>query len=268
MDQPSSESTRSENSKFTLEICIDNWDSAKAAIDGGANRLEVCSALGLGGLTPTRGLLIKIRDYLSQKPKTVHVAAMIRSRPGDFVYSSDEIDLMKMEIETLHDVCDSFVFGCLKVTANGEVTLEENHCRILVTACGSKPATFHRAIDVCSNPEVTCVDIISLGFKRILTSGGAATALKGIEMIKSLQASYGDKITIMVGSGVNASNVPQIYEATKVLDYHSSCSSEHVSSIDSICGQIFPSGVSKWQITDIEKVIAMKKIIQEIEKQN
>lgn len=170
-----------------LEICIDSYDSAVAAIRGGANRLELCAALSEGGLTPTVGLLQEVRKLIDDV-RPVHLYAMIRCRRGsDFCFSDPELAIMVTDLRLLAEHgADGFVFGAL--TEQAEIHRE--HCRLIAEEALrlGKPVTFHRAFDC------TAVDTMgdnlrlvgSLGFTTILTSGFESTAVRGLENIQRL----------------------------------------------------------------------------------
>ena len=154
-----------------MEVCVDCVESAWQAYEGKANRLELCSSLLSGGLTPTPGLLKKVRTLVS-----IPVHVMLRNREGDFNYSLDELEIMKHDAENLKNVgVDGFVFGALKV--DGSVN-QEAYDFMFETLKGF-PVTFHRAFDMSANLHESLEDIISLGCERVLTSGGKPSAHEG-----------------------------------------------------------------------------------------
>jgi len=209
-----------------LEVCVDSIQSAQAAADGGVDRLEVCSALALGGLTPTNGLLKTIRTNLGSLP----LFAMIRPRPGDFCYSQLEIQQMINEIEEIkaNQLADGFVLGVLKMDG----TIDVDNCDRLVKTCHPLQVTFHRAFDVCCDPFVALDDIIAIGFHRILTSGQQTNAENGIEVIKMLMDKAGDKIILMPGRGIGVMNLETVLRELKPKEFHSSASMGHNSSME------------------------------------
>ena len=153
--------------KKTLEICVDSLASARAAIAGGADRLELCSALLAGGLTPYTELLRQIRSE-----SDIAIRCLMRPRPGDFLYTSEELELMRRQILQLKAYgADGFVIGCL--TPDGDV--DRDAMEPLVEACGGKDITLHRCIDVSRDILKTYRDAQSLGIDTVLTSGGAAS---------------------------------------------------------------------------------------------
>lgn len=182
----------------TLEICVDSLASARAAISAGADRLELCSALAVGGLTPYTALLRQIRAE-SQIP----VRCLMRPRAGDFLYTPEELEQMRMQILELKEAgADGFVIGCL----TPEGSLDMDATQSLVEACGDCGITLHRCIDVSADLGQTYRDAMSLGIDTVLTSGGAASCTAGLETIRQLTA-LRDQLNgpeILVGAGVNA----------------------------------------------------------------
>lgn len=181
-----------------LEVCVDSLESARAAIRGGADRLELCSALALGGLTPHTALLRRIR-----RESDIPVRCLMRPRAGDFLYTPDELALMADQIPELRDAgADGFVIGCL--TADGELDAAAM-APLLETAKGTG-LTLHRCIDVSRDPLQTYLDAKKLGFDTVLTSGAAASCLEGLETIEKLlalrDAHSGPEV--LIGAGVKA----------------------------------------------------------------
>lgn len=189
-----------------LEICVDSLASARAAIAGGADRLELCSALMAGGLTPYEALLRQIKAE-----SEIVVRCLMRPRAGDFLYTPEELEMLRLQILQLNDAgADGFVIGCL--TADGE--LDQAAMKPLIEACGGKGITLHRAIDVSRDLEKTYLDACELGIDTVLTSGGAASCSAGRETIEKL-LSLRDKTggaEILIGAGVNA-NVIRTFRA-------------------------------------------------------
>ena len=203
-----------------FEACTANMASVEEAFQGGAERIELCSALPLGGITPSLGMLQTIR---SRYPRlTIHV--LIRPREGDFVYREDEITVMEHDIAAALPYADGFVCGAL--LPNGDIDM--GVMRRLIKAASSKPVTFHRAFDVCRNPIAALEQIISLGCQRLLTSGQQPTAVDGIPLIHHLHELAKGRIIIMPGSGVNEKNVHQIISETGVSEIHGSASSNGI----------------------------------------
>lgn len=195
-----------------IEICVDSVESCINAERGGADRLELCGNMFEGGTTPSYGVLQLAREMVS-KP----IYAMVRPRGGDFCYNDIEFEIMKREIKLMKELkIDGIVFGIL--TKEGKV--DKERCSKLLDLWGTNKATFHRAINVSSNLNEACEDIISLGFERILTSGGEANVMSGIIKLKELVEKYNDKIIIMPGSGINERNIEYINDTVKANEYH------------------------------------------------
>ena len=188
----------------TLEICVDSLASARNAIAGGADRLELCSALAVGGLTPYTALLKQIR-----RESDIPIRCLMRPRPGDFLYTAEELDLLREQIvELKQEGADGFVIGCL--TPDGQ--LDKLAMKHLISACGGCGITLHRCIDVSADPERTYLDAAELGIDTVLTSGCASSCLSGKEMLKRLIA-LRDSLNgpeVLIGAGVNASVISQL----------------------------------------------------------
>lgn len=186
-----------------LEICVDSLASARAAIAGGADRLELCSALLAGGLTPYEGLLRQIRAE-----SDIPIRCLMRPRPGDFLYTPEEQELMRLQILQLKSAgADGFVIGCL--TALGE--LDEEAMAPLVEACSGCGITLHRCIDVSREPLETCRQAGAMGIDTVLTSGAAASCTQGQELIARMIAMNGPEI--LIGAGVNAQVIRHFRQA-------------------------------------------------------
>lgn len=181
-----------------LEVCVDSYASAMAAIAGGADRVELCSALSVGGLTPSAALLRQIR-----RVSGIPIRCLMRPRGGDFLYTTEEVEQMAMEMRVLREAgADGFVIGCL--TADGE--LDGKAMEPLLDAASGLGLTLHRCIDVSRDLCRTYRDAAELGFDTVLTSGGAGKCLDGLETIGQLlklrDGSNGPEI--LIGAGVNA----------------------------------------------------------------
>lgn len=184
-----------------LEVCVDSLASARAAIAGGADRLELCSALSIGGLTPYSQLLEQIRSESS-----IPVRCLMRPRAGDFLYSRDEIRLMATQIVQLRcSGADGFVIGCL--TPDGD--LDQNAMEPLIAAADGAGLTLHRCIDVSRDPLQTYLDAGKLGIDTVLTSGAAGSCIAGKAVIGKLLTLRDSQSgpEVLIGAGVNAKAV-------------------------------------------------------------
>ena len=197
-----------------LEIAANSLDSALAAQDGGADRIELCAALELGGLTPSPALIALVR-----KRVRLPVYVLIRPRAGDCVYSDAEFETMRRDVE--HCVaagCDGIVIGALDADGN----VDSARLRGLVSAAQARGVTFHRAFDLSRDPRRALEDVIALGCERLLTSGAASTALDGAALIGELVTRAAGRIRIMAGAGIDAANVAAIRRACGAVEYHAS----------------------------------------------
>lgn len=197
-----------------IEVCANSAESAVEAQKGGAGRVELCAGIPEGGTTPSYGEIWMARERID-----IQLNVIIRPRGGDFLYSKDEIEIMRRDIRMARELgADGVVFGCL--TADGDVDMDV--CRDLIYEAGHMTLTFHRAFDVSCSPIQSLEDIISLGFDRILTSGCEASAIEGRELLKQLVEKAGDRIIIMPGCGVNEDNIKELIEYTKAKEFHMS----------------------------------------------
>ena len=181
-----------------LEVCVDSLASARAAIAGGADRLELCAGLAVGGLTPYTALLQQIRAE-----SDIPIRCLMRHRAGDFLYNADEIALLKAQILALREAgADGFVIGCL--TPEGQ--LDREGMGPLMEAAAGCGVTLHRCIDVSADPEQTYLDAMALGIDTVLTSGAAASCSAGMDVIARLLSlrDIHNGPEVLVGAGVNA----------------------------------------------------------------
>lgn len=200
--------------KYTLETIAFNIESCKTAQAAGANRIELCDNPGEGGTTPSYGFIKAARKVL-----TIDLFPIIRPRGGDFLYSDDEFEIMKMDIQVCKNIgCDGVVFGIL----NEDATIDKERCKILVQLAYPMSVTFHRAFDRVIDPSQALEDVIECGFERILTSGFHPTAIEGIDNLKKLIQIADDRIIIMPGSGIRASNIGELAQTTAAVEFHSS----------------------------------------------
>lgn len=202
--------------KHLFEACTGNLQSVQEAIIGGAERIELCAALPLGGLTPSMGMVKAVREMAPQL--TIHL--LVRPREGNFMYSENEVKVMERDIAEALPYIDGIVSGAL--TSDGDIDLKT--MERLMKASQNKPVTFHRAFDVCRYPLVALEQIIDLGCHRILTSGQQPTAMEGARLIQQLQQLASNRIIVMPGGGVNPGNARQILQTTGTVEIHGSAS--------------------------------------------
>ncbi|PID64149.1 MAG: copper homeostasis protein CutC [Gammaproteobacteria bacterium] len=195
-----------------FEICVDNMSSIETAVKAQVDRVELCSALAVGGLTPSYGFLKQAMRFSS-----VEHHVMIRPRAGDFCFAPSEIAMMRDDIQTAKALgAHGVVLGAL--TANGQIDIKA--CEQFIQAADGMEVTFHRAFDLCNDAEKALEQIIELGFTRLLTSGQAKTAWLGREKIAQLIAQSRGRIAIMPGAGVTSDNVLDIIRETGASDIH------------------------------------------------
>jgi len=201
-----------------LEIAAASIASALAAQEGGADRIELCANLREGGTTPSYGTLVEARRRLH-----IPIHVLIRPRGGDFLYDEAEGEVMLRDIHAcLQAGADGVVIGALNADGDIDVAL----CRRLIEAAGRLDITFHRAFDAARDREAALETIVALGCKRVLTSGGAASASQGAETIAQLVRQAAGRVAIMAGGGVSANNVRELVARTGIEDCHASAGGE------------------------------------------
>lgn len=198
-----------------LEVCVDDAAGLAAAIVGGADRIELCSALELGGLTPTPGLVA----LAARTP--VAVRAMVRPRPGDFVFGAGDIQAMLGDIAAIRAAGLS---GVVLGASLPDGRLDVETLRILMEATVGLGTTLHRAIDLVPDMAEAVEQAVALGFDTILTSGGAASAVEGVENIALAHQVAAGRLTVMAGTGINAVTAQQLLGRVKLDALHGSCS--------------------------------------------
>lgn len=195
-----------------LEVCIDSVESAIAAQNGGAQRVELCADLAHGGTTPNAGMIQAVRQAIS-----IALHTMIRPRPGDFCYSDREFDVMMRDIDTARKLgADGVVFGVL--TSAGSVDAERT--KRLLQAARPMSVTFHRAIDECPDINQAFDELARLGIDRVLTSGGKPDVLAGADVLRGLvKRSHGTPM-VLAGGGLSFENVIEVVTRSGVREVH------------------------------------------------
>jgi len=205
------------NKRALLEMSVETLDAAVAAARGGADRIELCENLPVGGVTPQTSLMRAVREQTR-----LPILVMIRPRGGDFCHSAEEFAQMQREIALAKtEGMDGVVLGIL--TREARVDIER--VRELVELARPLPVTFHRAFDELEDLEQGLADVAATGAKRVLTSGGKATAEEGCQEIARLVKQAADHITILPGGGVRPSNLSKIARVTRAGEFHSGLSS-------------------------------------------
>lgn len=201
-----------------VEICLEDLAGVRLAEDAGADRIELCSALSDGGLTPSIGT---VEAALRSVTRT-GVNVLVRQRSGDFVFDADELAAMMADIQAVrtlpnpHGVAVGFVVGALR--PDGSVDADAT--RTLVAACGDAPVTFHKAFDQVPDRGAALEELVGLGVARVLTSGGAASALEGADELTALVAQADERIVVLAGGGVRPGNVAELVRRTGVREVH------------------------------------------------
>lgn len=200
-----------------VELCIENYEAAKLAEQLGYDSVEINSALSLGGLTPSPGVLRKIAENINIKKN-----CMIRNRAAGFCYTDNQFSEMLEELDILlNEKIDGIVFGFL--TEDFEIDKEKTKIFIEKIHNAGKIAIFHRAFDNTNDPFQSIEDLIELNVDRVLTSGQTASALENTDLIKELVEKYENRIEIILGSGINPDNVVNLLKSTNARYVHSSC---------------------------------------------
>lgn len=199
---------------YIIEIATTDFTTTKYAVEGGADRIELCAALTDGGTTPSYGTIKKCREAFS-----VPLFPIIRPRGGDFFYTDEEFDLMLYDVSVSKELgCDGVVIGLLEHDGGIDVARAAR----LVQAAYPLEVTFHRAFDRCADPFAALEQLIEIGCQRVLTSGQKLSAPDGIELIQALVQKADDRIIVMPGSGVRKENIAALRDRSGAVEFHSS----------------------------------------------
>ena len=238
--------TQSERPGPRLEVCVEDVAGLNAAIAGGADRIELCSALSVGGLTPSVGFM----KIAAQSPVPVH--ALIRPRAGDFHYTSDELRTIRADIEAARLAgISGIVIGALSTDRR----LDEETLREMVKAAGGMALTLNRAFDLVADPKQALEQAIALGFTRILTSGCAVSVPAGEQILRDLAAMAKGRIGILPGGGVTAGNAGTLLSIPGINELHASCRS--IRAADEVLRK-FGFSTAEEPFTDSSKVRDLK----------
>ncbi len=203
---------------YIIEIATTDFTTTQSAVEGGADRIELCAALGDGGTTPSYGTIKKCRENFD-----VQLFPIIRPRSGDFFYHDKEFDVMMNDVKLCKDIgCDGVVVGLL--TKDGKIDIKRT-AKLIETAYPLE-VTFHRAFDRCNDPFEALEQLIEMRCQRILTSGQRQVAIDGVELISKLVTAAGERIIIMPGSGVRKKNIKELAEKSGAVEFHSSLRSQ------------------------------------------
>jgi copper homeostasis protein len=195
-----------------VEACVDAVDAALAAERGGAGRVELCGELLQGGVTPSVGLIGGVSERVG-----VPVFVLIRPRTGDFLYDADELDVMRRDVAAARSLgAAGVVLGAL--TPAGDVDVEA--LRPLIDAARPMQVTFHRAFDFARTQEGALDALLALGVDRVLTSGGAPSALEGVQALARLVRAAGEQLTVLAGGSITASNAAEVARLSGVRELH------------------------------------------------
>lgn len=238
-----------------IEICANSYESAINAEKGEADRIELCSELAVGGITPSLGLIKKVI-----KDVTIPVNVLIRPRSGNFSYSNSEFDVMKNDIIFCKEQgCNGIVSGVLL----NDNTIDKKRTRELIELTKPLSFTFHRAFDWVDKPLEALEVLISLGAQRILTSGQKTAATKGINLLKQLHQQGSNRIIVLPGGGININNIMQ-FKSAGFREVHFSATKLHKSSnsvkISLNSPQFFDE--TKVVISDFNKIKVMVNLVK------
>ena len=211
---------------FIIEIATSDFLTTKSAVEGGADRIELCANLAEGGTTPSYAHIKKCREAFS-----IPLFPIIRPRGGDFLYTKDEFEIMKNDIKLCKELgCEGIVIGLL----NMDGTIDMTRTSELIELAYPLEVTFHRAFDRCKDPFVALEELIEIGCQRILTSGQKPTVSEGVDLIAELNKKADDRIVILPGSGVRKDNIKMLAEKTGCIEFHSSLRGKTKSSMQFI----------------------------------
>lgn len=244
-----------EQTKYTIEIATTDFITTQSAVEGGADRIELCAALSDGGTTPSHGMIKICREKFD-----VELFPIIRTRGGDFLYSEEEFQIMLQDVLLCKELgCDGVVIGLL--SKDGSIDIKRT--AKLIHAAYPLEVTFHRAFDRCKEPFEALEQLIEIGCTRILTSGQQPAAPQGIELIAQLVKVAEERIVIMPGSGVRKENIKELADKTAAIEFHSSLRGKQKTAMEFIHPAFASSEESYTNpAINIEEVKALRKALQ------
>ena len=211
---------------YIIEIATSDFTTTQFAVEGGADRIELCAALSDGGTTASYGTIRKCRESFD-----VHLFPIIRPRSGDFFYTDEEFDLMMEDLKLCKELgCDGVVIGLLKKDG----TIDKKRTGKMIESGYPLEVTFHRAFDRCRDPFEALEQLVEIGCGRILTSGQQPVAIDGVQLIAQLVKAADNRIIIMPGSGVRKENIKELADKTGAVEFHTSLRSKQKSKMDFI----------------------------------
>jgi copper homeostasis protein len=239
---------------YIIEIATTDFTTTKLAVEGGADRIELCAALSDGGTTPSYGTIKKCRESFD-----VQLFPIIRSRSGDFFYTDEEFEVMIEDLKLCKEIgCDGAVIGLLKKDG----TIDKKRTAQLISVAYPLEINFHRAFDRCKDPFETMEQLIEIGCRRILTSGQQTAASDGIDLITRLVKASNERIVIMPGSGVRKENIKELADRTGAEEFHSSLRGRQKSKMDFVHPAFVDSEESYLNpFIDVEDVKALRRAL-------
>ena len=239
---------------YIIEIATSDFPTTESAVEGGADRIELCANLEEGGTTPSYGHIKKCREAFN-----VLIYPIIRPRGGDFLFTEDEFEIMLQDVKLCKQLgCDGVVIGLLN--SNGNIDIKRTS--ILADAAYPLGVTFHRAFVRCRDPFEAMEQLIQTGCERILTSGQKPAAHEAMELIAQLNTAADDRIIIMPGSGVRKENIKMLADQTGCVEFHSSLKGKTKTAMDFIHPAFADSEESYMNnAIDVNEVIAFRKAL-------
>jgi len=244
-----------------LEICIDGTDSARAAREGGADRVELCANLPEGGTTPSAGMIRAVRAIF---PRALMV--IIRPRGYDFLYSDEEMDVMLQDIRVARDLgADGVVIGCL----DAEARIDVDRCRRLMEAAAGMDITFHRAFDMTRDPCEALETLAAIGIRRVLSSGARSDASAGAHILAGLVRQAAGRVSIMPGGGLNERNLAAVMRKTGATEAHLSAREPFAGGMRHFnrgchMGEFSKNDEYAWRVTSTARVAAARARLDEL----